>query len=334
MFIKVYVDVKEIEFITMNLKINDKKIINTIIEIKYVFDIQYNFISTSLLCRKNCKIEQDDEFYILINTKTNDIFIIDIIQKFNQKNFYIVNKWATFRTRIRKIEKNTWMQWYRRLNHLNMKNVKKLVDMKLIDINECNKSFDIELIDLCECCIINKMHRTLNKKSMRIDLNRRTIRKEQRIHIDLTEEKKIKKTSRDKRYAIVFIDDFIDYIWIYLIRKKNEYKQVLKKFIFMLKAKNIDIESIRCDNVDENINDEINVLLKKHDIKWKFIVSYNSHQNEMIERIFRIIFNKIRVCLYNVKFSKKLWDEICYIIIYLKNINSCFVLKNKISYEI
>ena len=35
----------------------------------------------------------------------------------------------------------------------------------------------------------------------------------------------------------------------------------------MLKTKNIDIESIRCDNVDENINDEIDVLLKKYDIK-------------------------------------------------------------------
>ena len=92
MFIEIYVDVKEIEFIIMNLKINDKKIINTIIEMKYVFDIQYNLISTNLLCRKSCKIEQDNEFYILINTKTNDIIMIDIIQKFNQKNFYIVNK--------------------------------------------------------------------------------------------------------------------------------------------------------------------------------------------------------------------------------------------------
>ena len=305
-FIEVYIDVKEIEFIIMNLKINDKKIINTITEMKYVFDTQYNFISTSLLCRKNCKIEQDDEFYILINTKTDDIFMIDIIQKFNQKNFYIVNKWAIFRTKIKKIEKNTWMQWHCRLDHLNMKNVKKFVDMKLIDVNECNKSLDIESIDLCECCIMNKMHRTFNKKSMKIDSSRRITRKKQRIHTDLIEKEKITKTSRDKRYAIIFINDFIDYIWIYLIRKKNEYKQLFKKFIFMLKAKNIDIESIRCDNVDENINDEIDVLLKKHDIKWKFIVLYNSHQNEMIERVFRIIFNKIRVCLYDVKFSKKL----------------------------
>ena len=75
MFNEIYVDIKKIEFIIMNLKIKDKKIINTIIEMKYVFDIQYNFISTNLLYRKNYKIKQNDEFYILTNTKTNDIFV-------------------------------------------------------------------------------------------------------------------------------------------------------------------------------------------------------------------------------------------------------------------
>ena len=102
----------------------------------------------------------------------------------------------------------------------------------------------------------------------------------------------------------------------------------------MLKTKNIDIEFIRCDNIDKNINNEIDVLLKKHDIKWKFIVFYNSHQNEMIERVFRIIFDKIRICLHDVKLSKKFWKKICHIIIYLKNINSCSTLINKTSYEI
>ena len=29
----------------------------------------------------------------------------------------------------------------------------------------------------------------------------------------------------------------------------------------MLKTKNIDIESIRCDNVDENINDDVKLIL-------------------------------------------------------------------------
>ena len=92
MTIETYVDIKKIKFIIMNLNINNKKIINTIIDVKYVSNIQYNLIATNLLCRKNCKIIHDDKIYIFIDVNTNDIFLIDIIQNFKQKNFYIVNK--------------------------------------------------------------------------------------------------------------------------------------------------------------------------------------------------------------------------------------------------
>ena len=328
-----YAEIKEIKSIIINLNINDKKIINTIIDVEYVSDTQYNFISTNLLCRKSCKTEHDNEIYILTDKETDDIFMTDIMQNFNQKKFYTVNKWAISRSKIKKSEKNIWMQWHRRFDHLNMKNVKKLAVMSFIDIKKCN-SHDFESIDLCESCIMSKMHRAFNKESVKTDSSRRVTRKNQRIHIDLAEEKKIILTSRGKRYVIIFVDDYIDFTWVYLIRKKSEYKRMLKKFILMLKAENIDIEALRCDNADENINDEIDALLKEHDIKWKSIVSHNSHQNEVVERVFRIIFNRIKACLYDVKFSKKLWSELCHIIIYLKNLSSCAALKNKTSYEV
>ena len=90
-----------------------------------------------------------------------------------------------------------------------MKNVKKLVVMSLFDVNECNKHEKSN--ELCKSCTMSKMHRTSNRKSMRADSQRRITRKNQRIHIDLAEESKIIKTSRDKRYAIIFIDDFTNY---------------------------------------------------------------------------------------------------------------------------
>ena len=72
-------------------------------------------------------------------------------------------------------------------------------------------SYDTESTDLCEFCIMSKMHKTSNKMSVKIDSNRRINRKNQRIHTDLTDEEKIIRTSRDKRYAIIFINDFTDY---------------------------------------------------------------------------------------------------------------------------
>ena len=177
MTIETYVDVKKIKFIIMNLNINDKKIINTIIDVKYVSNIQYNLIATNLLYRKNCKIIHDDEIYIFIDVNTNDIFLIDIIQNFKQKNFYIVNKWINFKIKIKKNEKNIWMQWHRRFNHLNIKYVKKFVVMNLIDDDKCNKLHNIESFDLCENCIMNKMHKTFNKQTIKTNLNCRVIKK-------------------------------------------------------------------------------------------------------------------------------------------------------------
>ena len=269
-----YVSIEKIESITFHFVINEKKIKNIIIEVKYVFDAHYNLISTSILYRKKCKVEHDDKNYIITNKKTDEIFMIDTLQSHRKNNSYIMNRWK-FNTIKKTSNRNTWTQWHRRLNHLNMKNVKKFVVINLFDVNECNKHEKSN--KLYENCTMSKMHRTSNRKSMRIDSQRRIIRKNQRIHIDLVEESKIIKTSKSKRYAIIFINDFTNYTWVYLIRIKDEYQRIFKKFIFMLKTKSIDIESIRCDNVKENINDYIDALLKKHDIKWKLIVSNNSH---------------------------------------------------------
>ena len=326
-----YFAIKEIKSIIFDLDIHDKKITNIVTKMKYVLDIQYNFLFTNLLCRKDCKIEHDKKIYIMFDIDNDNIFMIDTIQSSSTRNFYIVDRWNEFFEKMRMIKINDFcMQWHRRLNYLNMKNVKKLVAMSLID----SKLETTKINDICELCVMSKMHKTLNKKSMRVDFQRRANRKSQRIHIDLIDDDKIVKTSRGKRYVIVFVNDYTNYTWIYLIRIKNEYKRVLKEFIMMLKTKNINIETIRCDNVDENINDDTNALLKEHDIKWESTISNNSHQNDMIERAFRIIFNRVRACLYDFKLFKYLWDETCHTIVYLKNINFCTTLEKKTSYEV
>ena len=74
-------------------------------------------------------------------------------------------------------------------------------------------------------------------------------------------------TSKNKRYAIVFVNDCSDYIWIYLMRKKNEFQKVFRDFIKMMLAKNLSIEAIRCDNAKKNINDSIMEMFRKQNIQ-------------------------------------------------------------------
>ena len=316
--------VKNIGFITFNLNIRGKKMKNTLFNVEYAFDLNYHMISTNILNRKDCFVITKNDKLIIIDLKNDAIFIIEIIQSETKRNFYVLNFWHFS---IRKINAIIfiWKNWHRRLKHFNMQNVKKLVNMNLISDNE-NDS-----IEKCEVCIMKKMHRKSNHQFVRI--SRRANRPNQKFHTNLADDEKIVLIFRDKRYAIIFVNDFSNYIWIYLVRKKNEFQKNFRDFIKIMLIRGLFVKAIRCDNVRKNINDFNIELLKNHDIQWEFITFENFHQNEVAERAFRIIFNRVRFCLYDSKFSKYLWNECVHTIIYLKNRSSCTLLKKKISYE-
>ena len=134
----------------------------------------------------------------------------------SQGHFYILNFWHFS---IRKINAIIfmWKNWHRRLEHFNMQNVKKLININLISNNEN------DFIEKYEICIMKKMHRKSNHQSVRI--NRRANRSSQRFHTNLIDDKKIVLISRNKRYAIIFVNDFSNYIWIYLMRKKMNFRK-------------------------------------------------------------------------------------------------------------
>ena len=79
--------VKNIEFITFNLNIQDKKVKNTLFNDKYAFDLNYHMISTNILDRKNCFVIIKNDKLIIIDLKNDAIFMIEIIQLKTKKKF-------------------------------------------------------------------------------------------------------------------------------------------------------------------------------------------------------------------------------------------------------
>ena len=78
------------------------------------------------------------------------------------------------------------------------------------------------------------MHRTSNHQPVRAI--RRANRPGQRFHTDLAGDEKIVLTPKGKRYAIIFVDDFSDYTFIYLMRKKDEFQKVRRDVTTLVKA--------------------------------------------------------------------------------------------------
>ena len=249
--------IKEVDSIIFEFNVHDKKFLNTIIDVEYVFNLNYNLLSIEILKRKDCEITQKRRRLFVIDENDDEIFMIDIRQFASIDNSYILNFWKSIIKKIKTIKTSiSWIEWHRRFEHFNMKNVKKFVVMNLFDVNECNKIEKLEFTKRCEVCMIDKQYRTFNHKSIRTNSLKRIIRKDQRFHIDLIEEKHIVKTSKNKRYVIIFVDDYTDYIWVYLIIKKFEYLRVLRNFIVMIKAQSYFIESFRMNNVKEKYQQE------------------------------------------------------------------------------
>ena len=324
------VAVKGIGSITFELNVHGKKICNTVTGVEFVPELDYNLIATGVLEKKGCEITQKKGRMFIVDEDDGLTFMTGTRQPSAIGNSYTLDLWTPPVSRA-KVSKTptSWIQWHRRLGHLNMGDVKKLAQMGLINANECNKVEKLNPEQKCEACILGKQHRIPNHNPVRANPQKRATRKGQRFHTDLAGGGNIVQTPRGKRYAIVFVDDYTDYTWIYLARLKSEFSKILRDFIMMIKAQGHSIESIRLDNAKENINTITEDLLKEHGIQWEPTVPYNPHQNGVAERAWRTIFSRVCACLYDSKLPRYLWGEACFTIVYLKNISPCTSLDQK-----
>ncbi len=90
----------------------------------------------------------------------------------------------------------SWTQWHRRLGHLNMQDVKKLVQISTgIDPEKTTSLEKSEPpYELCESCMIGKQHRTPSRVVNRMDLFKRTTQKNELSHGDIARGEKIGRT--------------------------------------------------------------------------------------------------------------------------------------------
>ena len=159
--------VEKVEFITFQLNVNELKITNIVIDVEYVSKLKYNLIFIDFLESKNCEIIAKQDRMIVIDFDNDHIFMIDTRQHTFEENFYILNFWKFL---IVKSIKSfiIWMQWHRRLDHLNMIDVRKLAIMSHIDDFECFKLSKLDANLKCEICMLNKIHKIFNHDLVRV----------------------------------------------------------------------------------------------------------------------------------------------------------------------
>ncbi len=320
--------------IIIDVLLNDQSIKIWLINVYHCSELHYNLMSVDQMKVKEytCSIKNDK--FRFMNSKN----IVALIDSRNDAKVYFVNtsinlsnsRSVILTSRIESV-KMSWRQWHKRLAHLNMTDVKRLVNMSIdIDVNSTDSLKNEEFSEsICEVCVIGKQNRTSSRK-----FHIRVIKVDELVHSNLVDDDKIFKIDEEFRYVATMIDDYSQYTIIYLLKRKFNLKDVLRKYLKFMKIQSTSIQRLRSDNEDEYADHQIIELLEEHEVKWKSMTSYNSSQNEVAERCFRTLFERTRAILTSVKLSIRLWHEAIMTVIYLKNRSSITALNNITLYEV
>ncbi|MBW0535509.1 hypothetical protein O181_075224 [Austropuccinia psidii MF-1] len=179
--------------------------------------------------------------------------------------------------------------WHRRMGHLSIRNIKRLLQFKAAD---GIPNFNFENIKICHPCLISKAeHRPFQSPS--------------RGHIkapsDLVAADLIGPLPASidhKKYALMIQDSFSRMTAVIPLNDKTEAKHQLRFWIIRFNnTTDFKIKSIRTDNGTEFCNHFLSGFLKEEGITHELSIPYEHHQNGKIERTNRTISKMARTSL-------------------------------------
>ncbi|KAD6455178.1 hypothetical protein E3N88_09884 [Mikania micrantha] len=163
--------------------------------------------------------------------------------------------------------------WHRRLCHVNLKSMNKLVKNNLVT-GLPTKEFIC--VDKCVACLKGKQHKTSHHAK---EINSITTVLHL-LHIDLFGPTCVKSLGR-KSYYLVVTDDFSRYTWVFFLSTKDEIAEILKSFILRMENESDHhVKIIRSDQGTEFKNHVLNSFYESKSITRQFSAPRTPQLNE------------------------------------------------------
>lgn len=139
----------------------------------------------------------------------------------------------------------------------------------------------------------------------------------------------------NKRYFMIFMDEYTHYCITYLASQKSDLFFVLKDFVKKAQANfNSKIVHLYIDNGREYLSNEMKDYCSENGISYHLTIPYTPHQNGVSERVIRTITEKARTLLIDAKLPQSFWGEAVLTATYLINRTPTRALKgNKTPFE-
>jgi transposase InsO family protein len=288
-----------------------------------VESLDYNLLSVSQLCKMgyNCLFtdigvtvfRRSDDSIAFKGVLEGQLYLVD----FNQ---------AELDTCLIAKTNMSW-PWHRRLAHVGMKNLHKLLKGEHI-LGLTNVHFEKDRV--CSACQAGKQvgvhhpHKNIMTTDRSLEL----------LHMDLFD--LIAYISIDgSKYCLVIVDDYSRFTWVFFLQEKSQTQETLKGFLRWAQNEfGLRIKKIRSDNETEFKNSQIEGFLEEEGIKHEFSSPYTPQQNSVVERKNRTLLDMARTMLDEYKTPDRFWAEAINTACYSINRLYLHRILKKTSYEL
>jgi transposase InsO family protein len=219
-----------------------------------------------------------------------------------------------------------WL-WHRRLAHVGMKNLHKLLKGEHI-LGLTNVHFEKDRV--CSACQAGKQVGTHHphKNIMTTD------RPLELLHMDLFGSIAYISIGGSK-YYLVIVDDYSRFTWAFFLQEKSQTQETLKGFLRQAQNEfGVRIKNIRSENGMEFKNSQIEGFLEDKGIKHEFSSPYTPQQNGVVERKNITLLDMARTMLDEYKIPDRFWAEAINIACYSINRLYLHRILKKTSYEL
>jgi hypothetical protein len=250
---------------------NDHSIFNVLL----VEKLNFNLLSVAQLYDLGFKcIFSVDDVEIVSVDGSNLIF-----KGFRYENLYLVDFNASdtqLSTCLLTKSSMGWL-WHRRLGHVGMKQLNKLVKHDLV---RGLKDVTFEKDKLCSACQAGKQ--VGNTHPLKSIMS--TFKAFELLHMDLFGPTTYTSIGGNK-YGFVIVDDFTRYTWVFFLVDKSDVFDIFKKFIKRVQNEfETTIKKVRSDNGSEFRNTRVDELCDELRIKHQFSTKYTPQSNGLVER--------------------------------------------------
>ena len=216
--------------------------------------------------------------------------------------------------------------WQQRFGHLGVRNLQKLAAEKLVD----GFNYDISKeLQFCEPCSEGKHHRT----SFPINHSKRSDKPLDIVHSDLCGKMNAKSLS-GAEYFLTFIDDNTRYVWVYVLKRKDEvFERFLEWKAQVERKTGRKLKALRTDNGGEYTSTDFKAYLRTEGVRHELTVPKTPEQNSVAERMNRTLVETVRAMLADTKLPHKFWAEAVSTAVYLRNRSPSKAVKGMTPYE-